>query len=152
RNMWSASAPASRTAAARRSRTKARSRSSTGNGEALHTHARRIGAEPELQIIRGRERLEHVDQISGDRHFAHGVAALAVLDPESGRAAAVVSGHLVDAHPDEIGDVEALGDVRHQCFRRVAAGREMQIARSGRGRRGYAALGVAGAGKAELTR
>src|SRR5262252_2415162 len=28
----------------------------------------------------------------------------------------------------------------------------MQIARSGRGRRGYAALGVAGAGKAELAR
>src|SRR5262245_27520020 len=99
RNMSSASAPASRRAKARRSRTKARSMSSAGNGETLHTHARRIGAETELQIIGGQERLEHIDQVSGDRHFAHGIAALAVLDPESGRTAAVVAGHLIDPNP-----------------------------------------------------
>src|SRR6516164_4222216 len=152
RNMCSASAPASRTAEARRSRTTVRSMSSAGNGETLHAHARRIGAETELEVVRRQERLEHVDQVSSDRHFAHGVAALAVFDPESGSAAAVVAGHLIDADPDEIGNVEALGDVGHQCLRRVVAGGEMQVARAGRGRRGYPALGVSGAGKTELAR
>src|SRR6201993_703082 len=152
RNMWSASAPASRTAEARRSRSRARSMSSAGNGDTLHAHARRIGAETELQVVRRQQRLEHLDQVSGDRHFAHGVAALAVFDPESGSAAAVVAGHLIDADPDEIGDIEALGDVGHQSLRRVAAGGEMQVARAGRGRRGYPALGVAGAGKTEIAR
>src|SRR5215470_10411351 len=94
---------------ARQSRTPARSRLSSGNGEALHAHRRRIGAEAELEIVGGRELTEHVDQIAGDGHFAHGIAALAVLDPEAGGAAAVIAGDLVDAHADEIGDIEALG-------------------------------------------
>src|ERR1700745_2022399 len=152
RNMWSASAPASRTAEARSSRTRAQSMQSAGNGETLHAHARRIGAETELQVVRRQQRLEHLDQVSGDCHFAHGIAALAVFDPETGSAAAVVAGHLIDADPDEIGDVEALGDVGHQALRRVAAGGEMQIARAGRGRRGYPGLGVGGAGNTALAR
>src|SRR6478672_3171195 len=131
RNMWSASAPASRTAEARRSRSRTRSMSSAANGKTLHAHARRIGAETELQVVRRQQRLEHLDQVSGDRHFAHGITAPAVFDPESGSATAVVAGHLIDADPDEIGDIEALGDVGHQSLRRVGAGKT-ELAR-GRG-------------------
>src|SRR5262245_34440395 len=56
RKVCSASAPASRTAEARRSRN--RTRSSSANGKPLHAHRRRIGAEPELQIVCGNERSE----------------------------------------------------------------------------------------------
>src|SRR5262245_63893307 len=106
--------------------------SSAGNGETLHAHRRRIGPETELQIVRGKECLEHVDQISGDRYFADWITAFAILDPEAAGAAAVVAGHVIDAHTDEVGDVKALGDIRHQRVRRVVAGGEMQIARSWR--------------------
>src|SRR5919109_3648622 len=98
RKVCSANAPASRTAAARRSRVPLRSiaSSASGNGETLQPHRRRVGAEAELEIVGGRQRLEHVDQVAGDGDLAHGVAALAVLDPEAVGAAAVVAGHLVD--------------------------------------------------------
>ena len=46
---------------------------------------------------------EHVDQMSGDRHLADRIGELAVLDPEAGGAAAVVAGHHVDAHADQVG-------------------------------------------------
>src|SRR5262245_8235580 len=112
RKVFSASAPASRRAAARGSRRAARSMTAlaSANGETLDAHGRRVGSEAKLQIVGGRKLTEYVDQVAGDRHLAHGIAALAVLDPEAGGAAAVVAGHLVDAHPDEIGDIEALGD------------------------------------------
>src|SRR5262249_9629996 len=131
RNVLSARAPPSRTAAARRSRTAVRSMagSSAGNGQTFQAHGRRIGAEAEVEIIGGRELAEHVDQIAGDGDLADGVAALAVLDPEAGGAAAVVAGHPIDAHADEIGDVEALGDVGDQGVWRHVAGGEVQVAR-----------------------
>src|SRR5262249_33105092 len=137
RNVFSAKAPASRTAAARRSRTSARSKSGlpSGNGETLHAHGRRVGAEAEFEIVGGRKPPEHVDQITGDGHLAHRITALAVLDPEARGAAAVIAGHRIDAHADEVGDVEALSNVRDQRLGRVGAGRQMQVARPGRWRR-----------------
>jgi PmbA protein len=36
--------------------------------------------------------------VAGDRHFAHRVSDLAVLDPEPGGAAAVIAGDAVDPH------------------------------------------------------
>src|SRR5262245_21823208 len=85
RKVSSASAPASRTAAARRSRTSTRStpRSPAGNGQSLHAQGRGVGAETELEIVGGRPRAEHLEQVSGDGHFADGIAPPAVLDPKS---------------------------------------------------------------------
>src|SRR5262249_62025999 len=80
------------------------------------------------------------------------VATLAVDDLEAGGAPAVVTGQLVDTHADEVGDEEALGDVGDQLVRRSGAGREMQIARPGRGRRRHAALGVPGGLERQLAR
>src|SRR5262245_13652287 len=148
RTECSAIEPASRTAEARRSRS--RTRSSSANGKPLHAHGRRIGCEPELQIVCGDERLEHIKEISGNRHFAHGVAAFAVFDPKAVRAATVVAGHVIHPHADEVGDVKSLGDVGHHGFRRIAAGREMQIAWPRPRRGGYGALGMAGGDKAEF--
>src|SRR5262249_23638465 len=122
RKVRSATAPASRTANARRSRSTTRSASSAANGETLHAHGGRIGCETKSQIVGRKERLELVDQVSGDRPLADRVAALAVLDPEAAGAAAVVAGHVIDAHADQVGDVEALGDIRHQRLRRIATG------------------------------
>src|SRR5262245_28242480 len=148
RKVCSASAPASRTTEARRSRS--RTRSSSANGKPLHAHGWRIGSEPELQIVCWDERLEHVKEISGNRHFAHGVAAFAVFDPKAVRAATVVAGHVMYPHADEVGDVKSFGDVGHHGFRRIAAGREMQIAWPRRWRGGYGALGMAGGDKTEF--
>src|SRR5216684_2295263 len=103
------------------------SRSPPGNGEAFHAYCRRVDAEAEFKIVRGRKRMEHVEQIACDRDFAHGIAALAVLDPEARRAATVVAGHLIDPHADQTGDLEALCDILDQGLGRLAAGHEMQV-------------------------
>src|SRR5215204_2838280 len=92
-NLLSASAPASVTACLSRSAMCSRgiSASVTGNGEPLHPHGRRIGPIAELQIIGGRERAEHIEQMARDGHLAHRIRELALLDPETGRAHAVIA-------------------------------------------------------------
>src|SRR6266540_5553345 len=93
-NLVSASAPASRTALVRRSPTSARgiSASVTRNGEPLHPDGRRIGAVAELKVVCGVKGAEHLEQVARDRHPAHRIGELALLDPEAGGAAAVVAG------------------------------------------------------------
>ena len=49
---------------------------------------------------------------------ATGSASRAVADHEAGGAAAVVAGDAVHAHADQLGDIEAQLDVRHQLGRR----------------------------------
>src|SRR3954468_6137051 len=130
RNSDKASAPASRTV----SRNSAASRaqilsavSASAKRQALDAQRRRVDAVAEFQIVGRDERLEHRQQVSGDRHLAHGVGDLAVLDPEAGGAAAVIAGHAIDAGADQVGDVKALLDVGDQLFRRHRAGFEVQI-------------------------
>src|SRR5712691_5151653 len=133
RKVLSATSPAARTAPANSAVSSAAgsARSASCNGEALHTHGRRIGAHAELEVVCGRERGVHSDEIAGDRHLAHRVAALAVLDPEAAGAAAVVAGHAVDAEADQLGDIETLGNVRDQLVGRELARFEMEVGRSG---------------------
>src|SRR5947208_2829372 len=154
RKVCNASAPASRTATASRSRNSARSsaRSAPGNGQALDAQRRRVRAETEFKIVCRGKRREHIDEIAGNRHFAHWVSAFAVLDPEAGGAAAVVAGHLVDPHANEISDVEAFADAVNQHIESILAGSEVQITGSRRGRRGGAALDMAGRDKTEPAR
>ena len=66
---------------------------------------------------RRRQRFEHVEQVASDRHFAHRVGKLAILDPETGRAAAIVAGDQIDARADQVGDVEAIGNVGDEFLR-----------------------------------
>src|SRR5262249_52385830 len=150
----SASAPPSRTAAASNAAASAALRwpSASCNGEALQANGRRIGAVAELEIVGGLDRTEHGDEVARDGHLAHRISALAVLDPEAGGAAAVVAGHLVDAHADQLGDIEAVRDVGDQFVGRLRAGFEMQVGGRRRRRRRHAALGVAGGLEPKLAR
>src|ERR1700752_3127752 len=92
RNSDLASRPASRTVSFRSaaSRASAVSRSSTSaKGQPFDAQRRRVDAVAEFQVIGRRQRLEHVEQMARDGHFADGIGELAVLDPEAGSAAAV---------------------------------------------------------------
>src|SRR4029078_1562057 len=116
----SASAPASRTVSVSSAASRALiacSVSASAKRQSLAPHGRRIDAVAEFQIVGGRHRLEDRQQVPRDRYLADRIGDLAVLDPEAGRAAAVIAGHAVDAGTDQIGDVKALLDVRNQ-FRR----------------------------------
>src|SRR5262249_26219516 len=86
----------------------------TSNGQSLDAHGRRISAVTKLKVAGRRQRAKNVEQVAGDGDLADGIAALAVFDPETGRAAAVVAGHGIDAHADQFGDVKALADVGQQ--------------------------------------
>src|SRR5579872_1736051 len=151
RNIESASAPASRTLAASRAAVCVRSATSVaGNSQTLHPQCRCIGAIAEAEIVGRRQAAEHFQEVAGNRHFADRIGARAVLDPEPGSAAAVIAGDLIDAHADQVGDIEAVLDVGDELLRAQRAGREMQVARPGRRRRGDAALGMAGGLEAEF--
>src|ERR1700683_323294 len=129
-NMESASAPASRTDAARRSAARVRSTASVAcNRQALQSHGRRVRPVAECQIVRWFEASEHFQELAGDRDFADRIRQFAVLDPESGSAAAVIARHHVDAHADQAGDKEAILDLADQLLCGFAAGRQMQIGR-----------------------
>src|SRR5581483_2754161 len=150
-NSERASAPASRTALASRAANGTRSSTSVAcNSEALHAQRRRIGAVAEGQVVRRREACEHFVEMAGDGDFADRIGPHAVLDPEAGGAAAVLAGHGVDAHADQIGDVKAVLDVGDQRIGAGAAGLEIEIACAGIGHRRGAALRVAGGLEAEF--
>src|SRR4029079_11758571 len=135
RNSENASAPASRTVSCSSAASRAQiasARSASAKRQALDAQRRRIDAVAEFQVVGGNQRFEHRQQMAGDRHLADGKGNLAVLDPESGGAAAVIAGHAVDAGADQVSDVESLLDVGDQFLRRHLAGFEVQIIRSWR--------------------
>src|SRR5262249_17223719 len=145
RNVLSASSPAARTASARNVvMPTLAARSASGNGQALHTHGRSIGAPAEFEVVGGRERGVHGDQIAGDRDFAYRVGALAVLNPEAAGTAAIVAGDAIDAEADQLGDVKALGDIGDQFIGRERTRFEIEVGRPRRRRAGDAALGMPG--------
>src|SRR3984957_842682 len=138
RNSDSASAPASRTVsvsnAASRVRTSGAKVSScrlsalaSAKRQTLDAQRWRIDAVTEHQIVGGDHRFEDVEEMPGDGHLAHRIGDLAVLDPESGRPAAVVAGHAVDAGADQVGDVKSLLDIRYQFGRRGLARLEVKV-------------------------
>jgi hypothetical protein len=90
-----ASSPASRAIAASASRSSTRSLSC--NGQSFDAHGRRVDAVFEFEIIGRRQAAEDIEQMAGDGDFAHRISALAVLDPETGSAAAVIAGDAVNA-------------------------------------------------------
>src|SRR6188768_1570978 len=132
RNIERASAPASRTvavssAASRVRVVSSRKASASAKRQTLDSHRRRIDAVAEFEIVGRLHRLEYLEQMTGDGDLAHGISELAVLDPEAGGAAAIITGHAIDAGADQIGDVKTLLDVGHQFSRRHLARLEMQI-------------------------
>src|SRR5947208_1909360 len=129
RNSDSASAPASRTVSVSSAASRAmfRSRASTtAKRQSLDAHGRRIDAVAEFQIVGRRQRFEDRQQMACNRHLADGIGDLAVLDPETGGAAAVIAGDAVDAGADQVGDVETLLDVGDQLGRGRLARLQMQ--------------------------
>src|SRR3954447_6152780 len=113
RNSDKASAPASRTVSFSSSASRARilsAISASAKREALDAQRRRVDAILEFQIVGGHQRFEHRQQMPRDRHLADRIGDLAVLDPETGGATAVIAGHAVDTGADQIGDVKALLD------------------------------------------
>src|SRR5579883_555557 len=99
----------------------------SGNGQAFNARSRRIGAVAEVEIVRRRQAGEQGSEVSGDRDLAHGKGALALLDPEAGGAAAIVAGHQVDSHANQISDIEAVLDVGNELVRAFGAGGEVKI-------------------------
>src|SRR6516225_4583555 len=81
RNIDRASAPASRTvscsSAASRVRRLASGNSASAKRQSLDAHRRRIDAVAELEIVGRLHRLEDLEQMAGDRDFAHGIGELA---------------------------------------------------------------------------
>src|ERR1700710_1143164 len=158
RNSDSASAPASRTAwfnsAASRGPTLsgALPALTSAKRQSLDTHRRSVDAIAEFEVVGRHHRFEYFEQVAGDRHLAHRIGNGAVLDPETGGAAAIVAGHAVDAGADQGGDVKSLLDIGDQLGRRGLAGFEMQIIRPGRRRRRYAAMGVTGRDQSQFAR
>src|ERR1700757_1756747 len=88
--------------------------SATGHGHAVDPEGRCIGAVAEDQIVGGAQLLEHLRQIAGDGDLGNRIGDLAVFDPESGGAPAVVAGDVVDPEADELGAIEAACDIRHE--------------------------------------
>src|SRR4029077_18958735 len=161
RNSDSASAPASRTVSFRRRASRVvslrvaiaaltPSELAPAKRQSFDSQRRRIDAIAKLQIVGWHQRLEDIEKVTCDRHLAHGVGDLAVLDPEAGGAAAVVTRHAVDAGADEVGDIEALANVGDQFGRRVFTGFKMKIIGAWRRRGGYATVGVTGRDHSEL--
>src|SRR5882672_7766383 len=86
RNSDSASAPASRTvsvSSAASCALIASSVSASAKRQALDAQRRRVDAVAEFQIVGRRQRFEDRQQMTRDRHLAHGIGDLAVLDPEA---------------------------------------------------------------------
>src|SRR5579872_7079028 len=153
RNIESASWPASRTHSAKWTAAAAGSTMSvTGNGQALNTKRWSVGAVAEYKIVRRLQTRKYLQQMAGDRDLAHRESELPLLDPEAGRATAVVAADKIDAHADHVGDVQAFLDIADQFVRRSPPGLEVQVACSGRGCRRYPALGVAGCSHIEFAR
>src|SRR3974390_3063482 len=123
-----------------------------GNGEPLEPQRRRIGAVAEFEIVGGRECAENVGQMSRDGDLAPRGSALALLDPEAGGAAAVVTSHYVHAHANQVGHVKTVVDVGDQILGTLSPRLHVQIARGGRGHRRYATAGMTGGGEPELAR
>src|SRR3989442_10837069 len=90
--------PASRTASSSSVRSSTRSASRAGNGHAFYANGGRVGGVAEDEIVCRRQLHEHFFQIARNRHFRHRKGDLSVLDPETGRTAAVVAGHATHAH------------------------------------------------------
>src|SRR5438105_3852999 len=84
-----------------------------------HAQCRRGRRAAELQVAAHRVHVaQHLLEVAGDRHLVDGVNEPAPLDPLPGRALRVVAGDEVHAEADEVGDVEAALDRRHDLLRR----------------------------------
>src|SRR5262245_43398322 len=117
-------------------------RSGSGNGHALEEHGRRVDAVAEDEVARRLEAQKHVFQIAGHGDLAHRMGKGAVFDPEAGCAPAVVAGDAVDAHADEVGDIEPLAEAGDHGLGAARTRLEVEIRCRGRGRAAGAAYGM----------
>src|SRR6202161_3387832 len=114
RNSDSASAPASRTVSLSSATSRAGillSRlpaSASAKRQSFDPQRRSIDAVAKFQIVGRHQRLEYLKQMARDRHLAHRIGDLDILDPAPGGAAAVITRHAIDAGPDQVGNVKPL--------------------------------------------
>src|SRR3569833_3220865 len=107
--------PASRTVSS--SNLRSSDASGAGKCHALDADGGGVCAMAEFQVAGRRQAGEHVLEIAGDGDFGYWDSDLAIFDPETGGAAAVIAGHAIDTHAHQFGDIEALFDVGHQLRR-----------------------------------
>src|SRR3954447_6901051 len=123
RNSDNASAPASRTVSFSNAASRAKILLCTlpaltsAKRQSFNAHRRSIHPIAEFQVVGRHHRFEHLEQMTGDRHLAYRIGDLAVFDPETRGAAAVVASHAIDAGADQISDIKSLLDVGHQLSR-----------------------------------
>src|SRR5471032_370263 len=111
-----------------------RCRSSAGKGHAFDADGGRVDAVAEFQVVGGNEMGKHVLEISRDGDFGNRKGDLAILDPEPGRAAAVIAGHAINSHAHQFGDIEALLYVGNKVFYAGFSRFQVEIGGGGRGR------------------
>src|SRR6266404_1815919 len=101
--------PASRAAPRKRSRSSRASTDMTasgaGKGHAFDEQRRSGGTEIAVEIACRHQIEEHRLQVRGDGHLGDRIDQLAILDPETGGATAVLAGQHVDALAEHFGDV-----------------------------------------------
>src|SRR3546814_1514228 len=89
--------------------------------QAVEAQGRGVHGAAEDEVGRRRQREEHVLQIAGDGDLADRIGDLAVLDPESGGATAVVAGQQVRSRADHLRDEQPLPDLADHLLRRDRA-------------------------------
>src|SRR5260370_28472885 len=114
RNRDNASGAAPRTVPARNAASRVRKSSriasalTSAKRQSLDAHRRSIDAITEFQVVGGHQRFEYLEKMPRDRHLAHRIGDLAILNPEPGCAAAVIPRHAIAARTNPVGHVHSL--------------------------------------------
>src|SRR5690242_8565122 len=98
------------------------------NGHLSNLDGGRRNGAAEIQVgANGFETHEHLLQIPRDGDFGNREGQLAIADPESRRAARIITCDNVNAKAHQLGDVEAVGDSRNNLLRGLDAFFEIKV-------------------------
>jgi hypothetical protein len=70
---------------------------------------------------------QHFLEIASNRDLVNRICDGAVLNPESCRTARIVTGHIVDALPHQLGDDETTMHLLQKCIETLVAGFDDEI-------------------------
>ena len=91
----------------------------------LYQNCRRINAAPECQIIGRCHMHEHIAQITSNGHFADRELYFAIFNPKARSATAIVTGHAIDPHANQLGDIKASANIFQHIGNTAGASRHI---------------------------